>query len=202
MHNVLPTARNAAYDRSAEIDVGKPVPESHSHAFGQYGSMTNTSTDRNPLRLRTNLWPYLRAVNKHKYNVVQVRTNRVVTCRPEEFSPVPRPAPAPPEAPHYKDTVQVHAEPSATERKSHPATAIWDKSESSVYASSRADTFRAGARRHCPKQRPRYVSKQTMRAFAKLLAISYQVPSVSCSSNSSSSAIVQSEISERRPRTA
>jgi hypothetical protein len=59
---------------------------------------------------------------------------------------------------------------------------ISEKSASSVYASSRADTFRAGARRHCPKQRPHYAPKQMMRALAMLLVISYQVSSVSCSS--------------------
>jgi hypothetical protein len=161
---------------------GKPVPVSHFHAFGQYGYMTNTSKDRNPLRPRAILCRYLQAVNEHKYKVVQLHTNRVVTCRPEEFSPVPRPAPAPSEPPHYSDAVQVHAESSTAERKSHPAMPISEKPASSVYASSRADTFRAGARRHCPKQRPHYAPKQMMRALAMLLVISYQVSSVSCSS--------------------
>jgi hypothetical protein len=95
---------------------------------------------------------------------------------------VPRPAPAPTEPPQYRDTVQVHAEPSTAARMSHPATPFSAKSVASVYASSRADTFRAGARMHCPEQRPRYAPKQMMRALAKLLAISCQVSSVSCSS--------------------
>jgi hypothetical protein len=40
-HNVLPTARNAAYAAPAEIVFGKPVPVSHFHTFRQYGYMTN-----------------------------------------------------------------------------------------------------------------------------------------------------------------
>jgi hypothetical protein len=78
-HNVLPTAKNAGYATAAEIVFGKPAPVFHFHAFGQHGYVTCASNDRSPLHPGAILCQFLQAVNEHKYKVVQVYTNRVIT---------------------------------------------------------------------------------------------------------------------------
>jgi hypothetical protein len=87
-HAVIPSDRSCnKEDPRTQFFQSQPDTNKF-HPFGQYGYLTNSTTDRNPLRPRDVLSRYLRHINNHKFDVLQVHTGRVVTCRPQEFSPV------------------------------------------------------------------------------------------------------------------
>lgn len=89
-HNVYPRGSD---EKSSphELMHGAAPPTDHFQPFGQYGFVVNTTNDRNPIRPRAVLCRYLRALNHHKYQVLQIHSNRIVTCRPSEFSPTQPP---------------------------------------------------------------------------------------------------------------